>query len=681
MKLRTILAAGVLLVAGFIAPQASAVVTFSLSNGSACGAGAATTFTPGVAQTVSLCVTTSTEAFCGATIKLVANTTSTGLFSITARALNAAVLPDATTAAPVFPLTITVPASGPDLGGTPLSTAAPTAAGATTLLETFTILPSASATAAVYTISSDTSTSLSVPAPNCATPGDPAGAPTQGSFTFNKALAATAATFTALPATLTFAEGGPTQNITVACTGTIGTPSPVVINVGSTGTGFSPAAAPLSFTTCPSSQTVVVTPRAADIGSNPTQTGTVTFATTTTGATAPASVGVTVTDNQSPAVYSVSTPTVTVTENNVATGTMTVSCTGAFTGGLTSGSVQYAITGLTNPGDIAAPALLTGPINFSACPSSQSVTISPRANDAVVQGNKSGTFTISTPVGGSITTATGSIAVNDDDTPQTITVAVGGSPATETSGILTYTFTRAGGNAAAVTAPLTVNITPVAANTRYTVSAACAASTITFAGGSPTATCTVTGVPNTVVDGNVNALIAVAAPTAVGSYVVGTPSSATGVIADDDFGVSPTASVSSVIEGQPAVFNINCNGAVGNFTVAYTLTGQDAGTVATPASPATLACTTGTSRLTITVPTIDDALIGNTRTIRLRVISVATAGTGPSAVVVGTPDSADVVVIDNDVPKDVPTMSSIALGMMALMIFGFAAFSQRRRRD
>ena len=41
---------------------------------------------------------------------------------------------------------------------------------------------------------------------------------------------ATAATLTALPTTLLFAEGGPAQNITVACTGSIGTPSPVVID-------------------------------------------------------------------------------------------------------------------------------------------------------------------------------------------------------------------------------------------------------------------------------------------------------------------------------------------------------------------------------------------------------------------------------------------------------------------
>jgi IPTL-CTERM motif len=489
---------------------------------------------------------------------------------------------------------------------------------------------------------------------------------------------ATAATFTASPTSLTFAEGGAAQNVAVTCAGTIGTPSPVVINVASSNTAaFTVGSASLSFTTCPSSQNVAVTPRAADAGSNPTQTGNVTFSTATTGATAPASVGVTVTDNQAPAVYSVTKSTATVTEGNAATDTLTVTCTGAFTGGLTSGSVQYAITGLTNPGDIAAPAL-TGALNFAACGgATQSVTISPRANDAIVQGNRSGTFTISTPVAGTLGTATGTINVNDDDTPQTVTVAVTNSPATEAGGVLTYTFTRAGGNAAAVAATLAVNVTPPATSARYSTTCA---STVTFAANATTATCTATGIDNTAVDGNVNVVVAVAAPTVAGSYTVGTPSSATGVIADDDFGVSVAAVSGVVTEGQSAVFTISCNGATGSYTANYTITGRDTGSTVTPsATSAPLNCATATSTATVTVTTIDDIIQGNNRAVTLTLNSVVASGPAPAAVIVGTPAAATVTVLDNDAPTIIPTISAFGLGLMSLLLAGFAAFQTRRR--
>ncbi|MEO7255962.1 MAG: IPTL-CTERM sorting domain-containing protein, partial [Casimicrobium sp.] len=368
--------------------------------------------------------------------------------------------------------------------------------------------------------------------------------------------------------------------------------------------------------------------------------------------------------------------TATVTEGNVATDTLTVTCTGAFTGGLTSGSVQYAITNLTNPGDIAAPAL-TGALNFPACGgATQSITISPRVNDSVVQGNKSGTFTISTAVAGTLgTPTTGTINVNDDDTPQTVTVAVGGSPATEAGGVLTYTFTRAGGNAAALAAPLTVNVTPPTTSARYSTTCA---PTITFAGASPTASCTVTGINNAVADGNVNVVVAVAAPTVAGSYLVGTPSSATGVIADDE--ITVTVTPTGVIEGGVVTFAIACTGPAGasvtglNFAVTPA---QDAG--AAPATPGmsgavgTLTCGTP---FVVSVPTFNDVIIGNTRSLTLTLSGTA-VGSNNASVTVPTA-AAVATVIDNDVPLIVPTMGAWGLGLMSLMLAGLVGFQRRR---
>ena len=493
--------------------------------------------------------------------------------------------------------------------------------------------------------------------------------------TLTKVIPATNATFTSAPTSLTFAEGGPVQTVQVSCAGTIGTPSPVVISVASNNTAaFTAAPASLSFTTCPSSQNVTVTPRAADALSNPTQTGNVTFGTATTGATAPASVAVTVTDNQAPAVYTITKASATVTEGSATTDTIVITCTGTLS--TTPGSVSYSISGIASGTDYTATPAST--VSFPACGgATQSITFSPRVDDAFVQGNRTGTLTIASPVGGTIgATSTATVAVNDDDTPQTVTVAVTNSPATEAGGVLTYTFTRAGGNAAAVAATLAVNVTPPATSTRYNTTCA---STITFAANATTATCTATGVDNAVVDGNVNVVVAVAAPTTSGSYVVGAPASATGVIADDDFGITVTPSVSAIIEGQNAVFTLRCNGATGNYTVNYVITGRDAGSTVTPsATSAPLACTTGASTATVTVSTIDDSIVGNSRSVTLTLSSVVAAGIGVQAVIVGTPAAATVTVADNDQPNVIPTLGVFGLGLMSLLLAGFAAFQRRR---
>lgn len=487
----------------------------------------------------------------------------------------------------------------------------------------------------------------------------------------------TSASFTSSPSALTFAEGGAPQDITVTCSGSIGTPSPVVINVASSNTAFFTVAAPtLSFTTCPSSQTVAVTPRAADAGFNPTQTGTVTFSTATTGATAPPSVGVTVNDNQSPAVYTVTKTTATVTEGSATTDTLTVTCTGAFTGGLTSGSVQYGITGgLTNPGDITTPAL-TGMLNFAACGgATQSVTISPRANDVVVQGTRSGTFTISTPVGGTLgAVTTGSITVNDDDAPPAITISVAGSPATEAGGVLTYTVTRAGGSAGQLAAPLTVNLTSPSGSRFNPAPATTCGATITILANALSATCTVTGLDNSVVDGPVNAVVTIAAP--LGGAYTGTGNSATGIITDNDLAVTVTPT--NVIEGGTATFSVACSLAGASVTgLTFTVSGLDPGKTPTPAGPALGTLTCGTP-IVISVPTTDDTVIGNSRSLVLTLTGPGASSTG-GTVVLPSPSVAGVS--DNDAPLVVPTMSAAALGLLALLIFGFVAFGQRRRVD
>lgn len=306
---------------------------------------------------------------------------------------------------------------------------------------------------------------------------------TTATFTFNKSLPPTNVTFSRNPASLTFAEGGAAQTVAVSCTGTIGTPTPVTLGVASSNTAyFTVSPASLSFTDCSTPQNVTVTPRAADAGSNPTQTGTVNFTNTTTGGTvtAPASVAVTVTDNQAPATYTITKSTATVTEGSATTDTIVVTCNGAFVAPATSGSVAYNIATLTNPGDITTPAL-TGTLNFAACGgATQTLTVTARPNDAVLQGTRTGNVTISTPVGGTLgATTSGTITVLDS----TVAVnAVAGSTGSATS----MTITEGGIASFSVACP-----TLTAAQTvNYSITPATPATGDTFVGGGATGTVT-----------------------------------------------------------------------------------------------------------------------------------------------------------------------------------------------
>lgn len=302
-------------------------------------------------------------------------------------------------------------------------------------------------------------------------------------FSIQVPAAATNVTFSRSPVSLTFAEGGAAQTVAVSCTGTIGTPSPVTLGVASSNTSyFTVSPASLSFTDCSTPQNVTVTPRAADAGSNPTQTGTVNFTNTTTGGTvtAPASVAVTVTDNQAPATYTITKSTATVTEGSATTDTIVVTCNGAFVAPATSGSVAYNIATLTNPGDITTPAL-TGTLNFAACGgATQTLTVTARPNDALLQGTHTGNVTISTPVGGTLgATTSGTITVLDS----TVAVnAVAGSTGSATS----MTITEGGIARFSVACP-----TLTAAQTvNYSITPATPATGDTFVGGGATGTVT-----------------------------------------------------------------------------------------------------------------------------------------------------------------------------------------------
>ncbi len=404
---------------------------------------------------------------------------------------------------------------------------------------------------------------------------------------------------------------------------------------------------------------------------------------------------VTIADNDTPPVFSLAQAgacaepsancTFTITRDSGIAASTTVNFTVAgtatrsTTGAAGSGDYYLALTSCV-PANVIAGNSVTHP-NASPLPINVCVL-----DDLLVEGPETVIMTLTAnPPTYTVGTASQTQSIADDDSPQVVTVAVNG-PVSEAGGVLTYTFTRSGGSAAAQAATLSVNTTAPATSSRY--STTCGAS-ITFAASTSTATCTVTAIDNVAVDGNVTATVAVAAPTVAGAYTVGSPSSATGTINDDDVAVNAvagntgSATSAGIVEGGIARFSVSCPTLTSAFTVNYSIT---------PAVPATgdafvgggatgsVTCPVGAAGLVAvptTVQTLDDTVIGNTRTYTMT-ISVPTAQPAPAATVIGNA-VAVVSVADNDRPLVIPTMGAIGLGLMSLMLAGLAAFQRRRR--
>lgn len=175
----------VALAVGIGAPSASATVTAFFSAGSDCNGPNSTSFTTsGPSFPVSLCVTTTSESVCGATIQLQsANSAEDGRFKITNRSLPSSGLTDANVASLSYPISITNPRQTVDFGAT-VTSGTPPPPGANQLLATFTIQPQSTATNNSYVISTSSLSSIASDNSNCFQ--SPADLPISASLTLNK---------------------------------------------------------------------------------------------------------------------------------------------------------------------------------------------------------------------------------------------------------------------------------------------------------------------------------------------------------------------------------------------------------------------------------------------------------------------------------------------------------------
>ncbi len=699
----TALIVGAVLVSG----GASAAFSMKVVQGTSCAAAVAPIpiTTTGGSVTLSICVsaTGANEAVCGATYPIIStNAAATAAaVSVASRATvspftnvtDIATFPFVVNATPVA-LSSAVPPSGVQAGGTGTDFK---------VAEVALTIPSGLPGSTTFNYQIDPAGDIQTRDPvttNCNDLAGSQGSISTGTPAFSLVTPATPSTavFTVSPATVNVTEAGPTANVTVTCTGAFASNQSLPVSLAFTTTNaagnFTTTASPLSFAACGgATQTITVTPRVEDSTVQGPVSGSIALTAPAAGVAtlgSPSSVTVNVADNDTPPVFGLvkagacAEPTTSCTFGIVRESGVTNTSTVGFTiTGTATRGTDYTLNDTNCGGAVIAgnsvshtQAAPSGTFTIAVCP----------IDDTAVEGAETVIMTLNTGAGytlGAVATQTQSIA--DDDSPQVVTVAVNG-PVSEAGGVLTYTFTRSGGSAAAQAATLSVNTTAPATSSRY--STTCGAS-ITFAASTSTATCTVTAIDNVAVDGNVTATVAVAAPTVAGAYTVGSPSSATGTINDDDVAVNAvagntgSATSAGIVEGGIARFSVSCPTLTSAFTVNYSIT---------PAVPATgdafvgggatgsVTCPVGAAGLVAvptTVQTLDDTVIGNTRTYTMT-ISVPTAQPAPAATVIGNA-VAVVSVADNDRPLVIPTMGAIGLGLMSLMLAGLAAFQRRRR--
>lgn len=366
------------------------------------------------------------------------------------------------------------------------------------------------------------------------------------------------------------------------------------------------------------------------------------------------------------------TPTVSVTASpaalndsagNVSTVTFTASAAapaGGFSVAITppASNARYTTT-------------CASPITIAAGATTATCTVTATANTVPGDGTVTATTTVLAGAGYAVgSPASASVTVNDDDVAPSVSVTA--TPTTlsnSTGGSSTYTFTA---SAAAPVGGLSVTITPPAASALYTTTCA---SPIVIAAATTTKTCTVTAVTPATVNATATATVTITGGSA-STYSIGTPGTASVVVTSAVPTVTVSASRTSLSNAAGNVstvtFTASSAAPAGGLSVPFTVPAASGFYSTTCVSPIVIAAGATTATCTITAAVTAPASGTATATVTLL------AGTG---FIVGAPATVSVQVgfVPPPATLPVPTMSPIALGLMALMIFGFVAFGQRRR--
>ena len=387
----------------------------------------------------------------------------------------------------------------------------------------------------------------------------------------------------------------------------------------------------------------------------------------------------TITDAALPTV-SISGPAVINEAAGTATYTVTLSAASAAAIGVNYATADGVAVGTGSAADFTAT---SGILTFAAGELTKTFTVA-ITNDTVFEGSEAFSVSLTGATNATISTTAGSVTSaikddgtgtggTDDDLP-TVSIAVNPtSMGEDATGVLTYTVTLSNASAFATT----VNYTLAGTATSGTDYSTTATGTMTIAAGSLTGTFRVEPTPDTVYEGNETVIASITSATTNSVAMTATTASATGIINDDSdrptiISVGDVGGFTSnvtVDEGVAAVFRVtmsNASAIATSFTLALT---NGSGTNAALLTndylaingAATLAYTdamkfsngvtlsgdgnniivpAGVASFTVTVQTVNDAVIEQPETFNLSVGGTTGIGT----------------IIDNDGP---PTVAHI----------------------
>ena len=325
-------------------------------------------------------------------------------------------------------------------------------------------------------------------------------------------------------------------------------------------------------------------------------------------------------------LLSISPASTSLDEVNSGTTTFTYTVTrgGLLTGG---SSVDWSLSGTgenpVNSFDFVGSILPLGTLNFAAGETSKTISIGV-TGDSVFEPDETFSITLANPSSNvSITTATASGTIVNDDLPVITLDVVPAAVAEDGSSNLVYTFTRNG----PTTSTLTVNygISGTADASDYTGATPGAGKTISFAAGSATATLTIYPTGDTIIEGDETILFTLAAGT---GYTIGTTATVTGTIVNDETQVSVTAIANgNEANGSPAVFRFSRTGPTTDpLSVSYRLLGTaQAGSDYSGATSGTMSFSAGSATVELSLSALADSLIDPGETIIAQILPSTTA--------------------------------------------------------
>lgn len=294
------------------------------------------------------------------------------------------------------------------------------------------------------------------------------------------------------------------------------------------------------------------------------------------------------------------TPTTASVNDNGSSQTVTVTLSAAAP----AGGFVVPLT-VTNGTPARATTTCGSTITVAAGATTATCTVTGVANTTAGDGNV--TVTVAPACSGTCTNGSSSVVTIVDDDVPVISAVCTPTTLTDSAGqVATCTIS----SDKALSSALSVNLTPPAANSRYTTT--CGATITIPAGAAGTsATCTITAVANTTLgDGNVTATLAIAAGS---GYSAGGTSQSVSVNNDDLATISVSAGPASVAEnsGTPIVFTFTASAASPSTTnILFTPPAASSRYSTTCVSPIVLAANATTATCSVT-PSNNSAVDGN----------------------------------------------------------------------